>query len=542
VTSPTAAGGRPLSVTSRRRLTLMAMCIAQFMVLLDVTIVNVALPSMQRELRMSPGNLEWIVSAYALSLAALIPLGGGLGDRYGRKRLFLIGMTVFVIGSVACALSPTGVALIGARGAQGIGGAAMTALTLSILTETYPRELRAGAIGTWAAIGGLGFGAGPVVGGVLLTYFGWSSVFWVNLPIGLAGLAVAALAVTESSHHSGHRLDLPGAASSALGLLGVTLGLTESSSHSWGSAPVLAPLVIGAALLAAFAGWERRCPAPMLPPALLGARSFATGSAVYLLSTVGVAGMLFYVTLLYQNIDGWSVLRTGLSWLFMNVPYLLIARRAGWLHQRLSSAVLVVSGCLISGTGILVLSTLTASTPFPVAALGYTLFGLGSGIVTPGLTHAAMRDVPPAVSGAASGVLNASRQIGTSIGLAVLGTVGVNAAVANWTGKIRGFPAHDRGPALAQAQNVSGARITTVTKALGAAYRDPAAQSFLHGYHLATAVAGLCTITAALVGAIGLRARRQGDRQGDAAAASPSTSGPTPSARQDLPRGRQHTP
>jgi len=506
--STAAAEGKDRGETqARQRLSLAAMCVAQFLVLLDVTIVNVALPSMQRELQMTPGNLEWVVSAYALSLAALIPLGGALGDRYGRKRLFLIGMAVFVLGSVACALASAGGVLIAARAVQGVGGAAMTALTLSILTHTYPPERRAAAIGTWASIGGLGFGAGPLVGGVLLTFFDWSSVFWVNLPIGLGGLAVAAVALTRSSDHIGHRLDPGGAMSSALGLLGVTLGLIESSSHSWSSAPVLAPLVLGVVLLVGFAAWEHRTAVPMVPPALLRARSFVAGCGVNLLGSIGMAGMMFYVTLLFQDVDGWSVLRTGLSWLLMNAPYLAVARIAGRLHRRFSSAFLVATGWLICGVGIIVLSTLTSSAPFLVAAVGYVLFGLGSGVATPALTHVAMRDVAPAVSGAASGVLNAARQVGTSLGLAVVGAIGVHAAVSAWASAAATFPTADQGPAMSQAQNVSGARITAVTQALGASYRDPAVQAFLHGYHLAVLVAGLCPVLAGVVGAVGLRAR-----------------------------------
>ena len=178
-------------MTRRRRLTLVAMCIAQGMTLLDVTIVNTALPSIQRELHMTAGQLEWVISAYALSLAAFIPLGGALGDRFGRKRFFLAGMVVFTLGSVACALSTSDVALIGSRALQGAGGAFMSALTLAILTETYPVERRAGAFGMWAAISGLGFGLGPVVGGALLSVFSWSSVFWVNVPFAVAGFVIA---------------------------------------------------------------------------------------------------------------------------------------------------------------------------------------------------------------------------------------------------------------------------------------------------------------------------------------------------------------
>jgi EmrB/QacA subfamily drug resistance transporter len=277
-------------VTRRRRLTLIAMCVAQGMTLLDVTIVNTALPSIQRELHMTAGQLEWVISAYALSLAAFIPLGGALGDRFGRKRFFLVGMVVFTLGSVACALSTSDVALIGSRALQGAGGALMSALTLAILTETYPVERRAGAFGMWAAISGLGFGLGPVVGGALLSVFSWSSVFWVNVPFAVAGFVIAYVAVTESRNPEGRALDVVGMFAVALGLLGITFGLIESSSHPWASLDVVGPLVVGVVLVVFFVLWEGRTSSPMLPPSLLRAHSFVSGCGVYLLTYLALAG------------------------------------------------------------------------------------------------------------------------------------------------------------------------------------------------------------------------------------------------------------
>lgn len=288
----------------RRRLTLLAMCVATFMIQLDVTIVNVALPSIQRDLHMAPGDLEWVISAYALSLAALIPVGGALGDRYGRKLIFLVGITIFALGSIACALSLNGEALIVFRVLQGIGGAAMLALTLSILTETFPPPTRAGAIGTWAAIGGTGFGVGPVVGGILLSFFGWSSVFWVNVPFAAVAVTLTLAAVGESRNPASRGFDGLGVATSALGLVGITLGLVDASSHPWTSTPVAMPLAAGTALLVSFVLWERYSPHPMIPSTLLGARSFLSASGVYLISYTAFSGVLFYVTLLYQDVDG----------------------------------------------------------------------------------------------------------------------------------------------------------------------------------------------------------------------------------------------
>jgi MFS transporter, DHA2 family, methylenomycin A resistance protein len=501
------AARRPPGDARQRRLTLLVMCVATFMIQLDVTVVNVALPRIQVDLGMSAGGLEWVISAYALSLAALIPVGGALGDHYGRKRVFLAGMTIFALGSAACALSPSAAVLIASRAVQGVGGAAMLALTLSIITETYPPGIRAGAIGTWAAVGGTGFGVGPVAGGVLLTFFGWSSVFWVNVPFAVIGIGGAAVAVRESRNPQSRRLDGPGVVLSAAGLVAVTLGLIESASHPWASWPVAAPLLAGALLLTGFGLWERAIPYAMVPPGLLRARSFACSSLIYLISYTAFSGVLFYVTLLYQDVNGWTVLRTGLSWLFMNAPFLFMAQLTGRLDRRLSPAVVVCAGCLVGAGGIGALSLAGPGTPFVVTAAGYIGAGAGFGMLVPAITHVAMRDVPAGASGRASGVLNASRQIGTSVGLAVLGSIGVAAAMSAWTARVGRFPAPIRARAGAQAPNVGAARLASVTRSLGAAYRHPAAESFVHGYHLAVGVGAACLVFAALVAVVGLRRR-----------------------------------
>lgn len=501
-----AAGSPATSSLHRRRLTLAAMCVSQGMIMIDITIVNTALPAIQRGLHMSTGSLEWVISAYALSLAALIPLGGALGDRYGRKRVFLVGMVIFTLGSIACAVATSDGALIGARAVQGVGGAAMSALTLSILTDTYPPEDRARAIGLWAAIGGMGFGLGPVAGGLLLTAFDWSSVFWVNVPVAAVGLVLTAVAVRSTRSAQPRPLDPVGVLTSALGLLGITLGLIESSNHPWGSWPVAGPLVLGVALLAGFAVWESRAPSPMVPPVLLRARSFATSTGVYLLAYLALQGVMFYVTLLYQDVNGWSPLRTGLSWLTMNLPFLGVAQFAGRLHARYSSARVVATGCLVAAVGIGILATLTATTPFVWAGVGYVLLGAGYGALVPGVASTAMHDVPSEVSGAASGVLNAARQAGTSVGLAVLGAIGVGAATSAWSATVSQAPAAVRPVAADQAQHVAAAQVHTVVGVLGEGYRGAAVDAFVHGYHVAIAVAAGCMVLAGVAAALGLRA------------------------------------
>jgi EmrB/QacA subfamily drug resistance transporter len=490
------------------------MCVATFMIQLDVTVVNVALPRIQNGLGMSAAGLEWVIGAYALSLAALIPVGGALGDHYGRKRVFLVGMGIFTLGSLACALAATPALLITARAVQGVGGAAMLALTLSIVTETFPAASRAGAIGTWAAVGGTGFGVGPAAGGVLLTFCGWASVFWVNLPFGVAGILGTALVVRESRNPDSRRLDALGVPLSAAGLVGATLGLIQAGSHPWGSATVLVPLVLGVALLVVFVRWQRRTPYAMVPPRLLRVRSFTVAATVYLLSYMTFSAALFYVSLLYQDVLGWSVLQTGLSWLFMNAPFLLTAQLAGRLERRFTGTALVCGGCVAGAVGIAALAGAGPSTPFALTATGYLLSGAGFGALVPALSHLAMRDVPAGVSGAASGVLNASRQLGTSIGLALLGTIGVSATIADWHARIPLLPAAVRALARHQAQQVAAGRVAAVARILGPAYRHPAAQSFVHGYHLAVGCAAGCLALAAGTAALGLRRRPSGPECG----------------------------
>src|SRR6202167_470917 len=265
-----------------------------------------------------------------------------------------------------------------------------------------------------------------------------------------------------------------------LGLLGVGSGLGA--------------LATGLVLLAWFAWWEHRAPFPMIPSAVVKLRAFTTSCGIYLLSYAGLTGVYFYLTLLYQDVDGWTALRTGLSWLFMNIPFLVMAQSAGWLSRRLPARAITGGGCLVTAAGILTFSTLTAASPFALAVTGYVLFGAGTGLWIPGVATVAMRDVPLGLSGTASGVFNASRQVGTSIGLAILGAIGTQAATSAWTSHAAHLPGAARQAAIGQARNVASACISSVTTALGPGHRAAAEQAFTHGYHVAVLTAGLCLI------------------------------------------------
>lgn len=466
---------------------LLALCLAGFVIQLDVTIVNVALPTITNQLHASPGQSEWVISGYALGLAALIPLAGALGDRLGHRPVLVAGLVVFGLCSAAAALAPAPAALVGARVGQGVGGAAVLALTLAVLTETYPPGQRSHALGWWAAIGGIGFGAGPIAGGLLLAAFGWSTIFWVNVPVVVVTACLILLAVPRTTPTSIPRpLDLPGVLLASTGLATLTFGLITAADSAHTLGPVLVPLGVGMLLLVAFAQRQRRGSAPLVPTAVRGNPAFRTACAIYFLSYLAFSGTLYYVTFLFQNLHGWSALHTGLSWLLMNLPFLTAAQSAGRLSTRFSTRALVTTGCASAALGVAALSTLTPASPFSVAAVGYLFAGVGFGLLVPGVTHLAMRDVRGSVAGAASAVLNSARQLGTALGLALVGAIGAAATRHRWDASRLGrtHPAPS-GVATGDVQDLPG-RLQPVARA-----------AFETGFHVALA---LCLVS--LLGAV----------------------------------------
>ncbi len=480
------------------------MCIAQAMILLDNTIVNVALPSIQHDLNVTAGNLEWIVNAYVLSLAALILLGGTLGDRYGRRRLMLIGLVVFTAMSAACALSTDDPQLILFRALQGIGAAIVAPLTLSILSNSYPPERRASAFGVWAAAAGLGFGAGPIVGGILLHAFDWSSVFWVNVPIGVVGIALVLVAVPESRDPSPRKLDLPGTALVTAGLFLLTYAVIETDEAGWLSGQTLGLLAVAAGALGAFVWQEHRAKDPMVPLELFRSASFSAAGGVYAVMYLALAGVFFFVTLLFQNVQGWSPLRLGLSWLWMNVPFLLVSIVAGRLTRRFGAATCWF-GVLLGGLGIGSFATLGADSALWQAIPGYVLIGLGYGIAVPTISATAMQSVPTERSGVGAGVLNTARQAGASVGLAVLGSISLAVVARAWDARIPRLPAGSRDAAAGLVQQVAGGEATAVGRQLGGNASRLAAESFVPGARVALLVAGALMLVAALLAYVKLR-------------------------------------
>lgn len=418
---------------ARRRWTLIACCCSQFMILLDVTTLNVALPSIQRELDVSSGNLVWVINAYVLSLASLILVAGTLGDRYGRKRVFVAGFVLFTIFSICCAVSTTDGMLITFRALQGAGAALLAPLSLSILVDAYPPERRAWAIGIWATVAGLGFAGGPILGGLLISAFDWSAIFWLNVPVGIAGALLTLAYVRESRDPNARRLDLIGAALVSAGLFCLTFALIESDDHAWTSAFTLGFLGAAAVLLALFVAREARTPDPMLPLGFFRRRVFARANALYAVLYAALAGVLFFISLYFQNVKGYSALETGVSWLTMNVPFLAVSVIAGQIQGRFGARRVVFVGTLLSGIGVLAFAPLGVGSSFALSIPAYVIIGFGYGLCVPALSTVAMGAIEVQHAGVASGVLNTSRQVGAAVGLAALTAIGVAAAGGPWS-------------------------------------------------------------------------------------------------------------
>ena len=319
-------------------LTLAAMCFGLFLIMLDNTIVNVALPSIQRDLHATPSQLEWTINAYVLSFAVLIMLGGKLGDRFGRKKLFLVGLVIFTAMSVACALAPSIEWLIAFRTGQGVGGALMNPLTLSILVAAFPRQELGTAIGVWAGVSALALAIGPVLGGVLVEHVDWSAVFWINLPVGILGMLVTLWAVAESRDPTTLSLDLPGISLITGGLFLLVWGLIETNDHAWTSSYTIGFLVAAVVVLGAFVAWEARAANPMVPLEFFKRAAFS--APVILVVFVGLAlfGVVYFITLYFQNVKGWSPQKSGLAALPLTSMVMLIGPFAGKLQERFTPA------------------------------------------------------------------------------------------------------------------------------------------------------------------------------------------------------------
>jgi EmrB/QacA subfamily drug resistance transporter len=404
--------------------TLAAVSFGLFMIMLDNTIVNVALPSIQRSLHMSISSLEWIVTAYALTFAALLITGGKLGDLFGRRRLFILGLTVFTLASLACGLAPSAGFLIGARAAQGVGAALMNPATLSIITATFPPRERGQAIGIWAGVSALALAIGPLIGGLIVDNINWHWIFYVNVPVGVVGVLVSRLVIAESRDTSHEQsIDLPGLLTSGLALLSLTYALIEGNRHGWGSPEIIGLFAGAAVLFAAFIWLELRQRLPMLDLGLFKNGSFAGANLVAMLVSLGMFGVFFFISLYVQNVLGFSPTKAGAIFLPMTVLLILVAPVAGKLSDRIGSRWLMGAGMTILGVSLLLYQRIGVHSTFVSLLPQLLLGGLGMALTMSPMTSAAMSAVPVDKAGVGSGVLNSFRQVGGSLGIAMMGAI-----------------------------------------------------------------------------------------------------------------------
>jgi EmrB/QacA subfamily drug resistance transporter len=412
------------SSANRKWWTLGAVAVGLFMIMLDNTVVNVAVPSIQRDLGVGLSELQWIVTGYALSFAALMMTGGKLADLFGRRRIFVIGIVIFTVSSLLCGLAESGESLIAWRIVQGVGAALMNPATLAIISATFPPRQRGMAIGIWAGVSALALAIGPLVGGLLTEHLSWSWVFLVNVPVGVLGVAASYLLIDESRDTSEEqRLDLAGLLTAGLGLFALTYGLIEANAYGWSSGRIVGSFAAAAVLLGSFVALELRQRVPMLDLTLFRNGTFAGANVVILMVGLAMFGVFFFVSLYMQNILGFSAVQAGAAFLPMTVLIILIAPIAGKLSDRIGSRWLMTGGMTLIGVQLLYYSTLGTDAKFWSLLPALLIGGVGMSLTMTPSAAAVIGSVPVDKSGVGSAVMNSMRQVGGSIGVALIGAI-----------------------------------------------------------------------------------------------------------------------
>ena len=465
-----------LAEENRKWWTLAAVAFGLFMIMLDNTVVNVALPSIGRDLHVSVSSLEWVVTAYALTFAALLITGGKLGDLFGRRRIFVIGIAIFTLSSLACGLAPTAGFLIGARAVQGVGAAMMNPASLSIITATFPPRERGQAIGIWAGVSAMALAIGPLIGGLIVENINWNWIFFINVPVGVAGIVVSRLVIKESRDTSHEQsIDVPGLVTSSAGLFALTYALIEGNAHGWTSPEIVGLFAAAVVLLVAFVVLERYQRLPMLDLSLFRIGSFTGSNLVAMLVSLGMFGVFFFVSLYIQNILGWSPTQAGASFLPMTLLIIVVAPIAGKLSDRVGSRWLMGAGMTLVSISLLFYQRVGLHSTFWTLLPAMLLGGVGMAMTMSPMTAAAMSSVPVDKAGVGSGVLNSFRQLGGSLGIALMGAI------------------------LASYLTVSP--------------RSPEApQQFVNGLHAALLVAAVITFLAAVVAVVLVRTKPEVER------------------------------
>jgi EmrB/QacA subfamily drug resistance transporter len=498
--------------TTSKGATLLALCLAALIINIDVTIVNVTLPSLVRQLGASTAGLQWVVDAYTLVFAALILTAGSLSDRFGRKGLLLAGLGVFAAGSLAGALVDSTGALIAARAVMGVGAAAIFPSTLSLIANVFTeRSERVKAIGLWGATTGVGVAAGPIVGGWLLTRFWWGSVFALMVPLAAVVAGLVAWTVPTSRDPEIPPVDRPGLALSAAGMGLFVLGIIQAPSWGWASSKTIAVLAAGLAVLAAFVTVERRQTHPMLDVTLFRNLRFTAASGSITIGFFALAGFTFLVTQYFQFVKGYSPLGTGVRLLPVAVSIAIAALRGTRLAVRIGNKAVVSAGLTLFGTALLWIAANNTTTPYLVIAAQMILGGTGMGLITAPATEAILGVVPAHKAGVGSAVNDATRLFGSALGVAVIGSVATSAYTGQLTNRLPGqLPS-----ALSQVAHQSvGAALSVSTRlstsghpALSTLVHHAATNAFLHGLAAGCTLAGTVAILGAVMAAAFLPSR-----------------------------------
>jgi EmrB/QacA subfamily drug resistance transporter len=407
----------------RKWIPLVAICLGTFMLLVDVSIVNVALPQMATDLHSSFTSLQWVVDMYALVLAALLMVVGTLGDRLGHRRLYLIGLVVFAVASLTCGIAPNAGVLIASRAVQGIGGAAMLTSTTSLLNGSYQGRDRGTAFGIWGAVSGAAAAVGPVLGGLLTDSINWRAIFFVNLPIAAVAIVMTMRYLANDQGRVSGRLDYPGAVSFTVFAGGLTYGLIESAGDGWGSSTVLVSIGIAVLALIAFIVIESRSGNPLLDLSLMRNRSFVGLSLAALLLNAAAFAHLTYTSIWLQSVLNLSPIQAGLVVCPLALAAFVVASLSGRFFHKLAPQWPIGIGLILIGAGALLMTLVSAGSSWTVILPGLIVTGLGVGLATPIMMSSAMASVPRQRAGMASGAINTGRQLGYALGIAVLGTV-----------------------------------------------------------------------------------------------------------------------
>ena len=415
---------------SRRMLVLAICCMSLLIVGLDVTVVNVALPSIQRDLHAPVSGLQWIISAYALVLASLLMLSGSTADRIGRRRTFQVGLALFTLGSLLCSLAPSLPALVAFRMVQAVGGSMLNPVAMSIITNVFTdRAERARAIGIWGAVIGLSMALGPVVGGVLVSSVGWRSIFWVNIPVGLAAIVLTAIFVPESRAPRPRKPDPTGQTLVIVSLASLVYAIIEGPGRGWTSPVILGCFAAAAVAALAFVGYERRHREPLLDMRFFGSAPFSGATVIAVLSFASLGGFLLLNTLYLQDVRSYSAVHAGLFMLPMAVMTVLFSPISGRIVGTRGSRLPLAAAGIAITVSALTLTRLGTGTSALSLVVSYLLFGLGFGLVNAPITNTAVSGMPVAQAGVAAAVASTSRQVGQSVGVAVIGSVVVSVMV-----------------------------------------------------------------------------------------------------------------